>query len=119
MPRSTRSATPAATSERIPAATAFPSSILATDNALEGREELGSDLLLAAHHTREVYDAVLGGDVEGPLYNLALSGAQEIRALPGAVRDHQRVEEVALPLSVPLQGLDQLVFAFKEVDPNG
>src|SRR3712207_1117814 len=75
-PAPTRSPTPARTSERMVAATALPSSVRAT--GLEHREELGGNLLLAAHHAGQVDDAVAGPRVEGVLDGVAVPGAQQL-----------------------------------------
>src|SRR5215218_7242889 len=94
-PRSLSSATCAATSERTSAATALPSSILAT-RLLEDREELGGYLFLAAHYAGEVYDAVLRLGVEGALDEGIVAGAQELGAPFDDVRNHERGEDVVV-----------------------
>src|SRR5215210_1274297 len=117
MPRSFSSATPSATSARIWAATALPSRILDT-GFLEGREELRGDLLFAAHHARQVYDAVPDLRAEGPLDEVTLARAQQIGAPLDDVRDHERGEEVALALADELEGLEQLLLADQERRPD-
>src|SRR5918993_363631 len=112
-PRSLSPATSEATSERTSAATVLPSSIFAT-RLLEDREQQWGHLLFAAHHARQVYDAVLGLGVEHLVHGGAVPDAQELGAALYDVRDHERREQVAvLPFQV-LQGVDQLFFALEE-----
>src|SRR5215211_6309052 len=112
-PLSLSPATSEATSERTSAAAVLPSSIFAT-SPLEDREQHGGHLLFAAHHARQVYNAVLGLGVEGLVHVGAVPDAQELGATLNDVRDHERREQVAvLPLQV-LQGVHQLVFALEE-----
>src|SRR5918995_2726438 len=118
-PLTLSSGTPAATSARTSAATALPSRNLATVVSLKDREELGGDLLLAAHHAGEVYDTVLGPAVEGALDRGAVAGAQELGAALDDVRDHERREDVAVLRAQVLQSVEQLVLALQEVDPDG
>src|SRR5215211_2737035 len=112
-PRSFSPATSEATSERTSAAAVLPSSIFAT-SLLEDREQYGGNLLLAAHHAGQVYNAVLGMGIEGLAYGGAVSDAQELGTALHDIRDHQRREQVAaLPLQ-GLQGVEQLVLALEE-----
>src|SRR5215204_2364531 len=112
-PRSLSPATSEATSARTSAAAALPSSIFAT-RLLEDREEDGCHLLLAAHHARQVYNAVLGLGVEGLVHGRAVPDAQELGAALYDVRDHESGEQVAvLPFQV-LQGIHQFVLALQE-----
>src|SRR5688572_19387530 len=117
-PLSLSSVTPAATSARTSAATALPSRIWAT-SALEHREEPGGYLLLAAHDTREVYNAPSSPRVEGPLDQGAVAGAQELGPPRDDVRDHERREEVVVPGAQVFQGLEQLVPAVQDASPDG
>src|SRR5215208_5899353 len=118
MPFSLSSATPAATSARTSAAAALPSRIFATGD-LEDREELGGDLLLAAHHAGEVYDAVLGSLIEGALDGGAVAGAQQLRPPRDDVRDHERREDIAVLRAQVLQRFEQLVLTLQQAGPDG
>src|SRR5215216_4566675 len=112
-PRSLSPATSKATSERTSAAAVLPSSSFAT-SPLKDREQYGGHLLFAAHHARQVYNAVLGLGVEGLVHVGAVSYAQELGTTLHDVRDHERREEVAVLLLQVLQGVHQLVFALEE-----
>src|SRR5215216_77571 len=112
-PRSLSPATSEATSERTSAAAVLPSSSFAT-SPLKDREQYGGHLLFAAHHARQVYNAVLGLGVERLVHGGAVPNAQELGATLYDVRDHERREQVAvLPFQV-LQGVQQLVLALEE-----
>src|SRR3712207_2117946 len=112
-PPSLSSATCAATCARTSAATALPSRILAT-GTLEDREELGGDLLLAAHDAWQAYDPVLRLGVEGALDGGAVTRAQQLRAPFYDVSDHERREEVVVLLPQLLQGVKKLFLALQE-----
>src|SRR5688572_24884970 len=117
-PRSLSPATSEATSERTSAAAVLPSSIFAT-RSLEDREQHGGHLLLAAHHTWQVYYAVPNLGLEGLVHGRAVPRAQELGTALHDVRNHQRREEVAvLPLQ-GLQGIHQLVLALEETGTDG
>src|SRR5215218_2354968 len=112
-PRSLSPATSEATSERTSAAAVLPSSIFAT-SLLEDREQHWGHLLLAAHHARQVYNAVLGPRVEGLVHRGAVPDTQELGAPLHDIRDHERREQIAvLPFQV-LQSIQQLVLALEQ-----
>src|SRR5215217_2878559 len=118
MPFALSSATPAATSARTSAAAALPSRIFATGD-LEDREELRGDLLLAAHHAGEVYDAVLDSLIEDALDRGAVAGAKQLRPARDDVRDHERREDVVVPRAKILQSVEQLFPALQQAGPDG
>src|SRR5215208_3127948 len=88
-PSSLSPATSEATSERTWAAAVLPSSIFATCLLKDGEQE-GGDLLLAAHHAWQFYNAVLGLRVEGLVHVGAVPDAQELGTALYDVRDHER-----------------------------
>ncbi len=73
---------------------------------IEDGEELGCDLLLAAHDAGKIDDVVLDRLVESTLYGCAIADAQELGTLTDDVRGHERREEVTVLLAKVFEGVE-------------